>query len=293
MEQKTNNSYPSGSDKEIFKKILSEKESDALVKDKLYRILYEASSADELSMDTDLIDECVKAIDLIEGKEEYLFEEKVKAMRQNVDQRYKDWCISQRKSHSKKLIAQIAACCVLIFFMSSVVANAFGYKFIQSMVQWGKDIFNLSTQNQSNGQNGNTNIAQRKTYNSVEEVMKDLPSKPLLPKWLPDGFTFKYAEKFARLDNTNVLLYYQDAANKVLVLDLNIYDDSNKAAANINFEKDDKLVENYEKNNVKHYILNNLGQIQAIWSNSDVVYNISGDVSGGEMKKIIDSMYGG
>ncbi|EHQ90133.1 DUF4367 domain-containing protein [Desulfosporosinus youngiae] len=295
MEEKTNNSYPPdiSSDKEIIKKILSEKESDAIVKDKLYRILYEASSADEISMDTDLIDECVKAIDLIEGKEEYLSEEKVQAMRRNVDRRYKNWCASQRKIHTKKRVAQIAACFIIIFFTSSVAANAFGYNFIQSMVQWGKDTFNLSTQNYSNGQNSNTNIAQRNTYSSVEEVIKGLPLKPLSPKWFPDGFTFKYAEKFARSDSLKILLYYQDNTNKAIVFDLSIYDDSNKAAANINFEKDEKLVEIYEKNNVKHYIMNNLGQVQAVWSDSVVVYNISSDVSADEMKKIIDSMYGG
>lgn len=295
MGQKTNNSYPpaSNSDKEIIKKILSEKESDAIVKDKLYRLLYEASSADEISMDTDLIDECVKAIDLIEGKEEYLSEEKAQAMRQNVDRKYKDWCISQRKIHSKKRVAQIAACFVLMFFTSSVVANAFGYNLIQSVVQWGKDTFNLSTQNHSNGQNGNANITQIKTYSSVEEVLKELPSNPSLPKWLPDGFTFKYAEKFARSNNLKILLFYQDNTNKAIVFDLSIYDDGNKAAENINFEKDEKSVETYEKNNVKHYIMNNLGQVQAVWSDSVVLYNITGDVSAGEMKKIIDSMYGG
>lgn len=42
-------------------------------------------------MDTDLIDECVKTIDLIEGNEEHIPDEKIKAMRQNVDQKYKDW----------------------------------------------------------------------------------------------------------------------------------------------------------------------------------------------------------
>lgn len=40
MEQKSNRSYPpdTSSDKEIIKKILSEKESDTIVKDKMYRI---------------------------------------------------------------------------------------------------------------------------------------------------------------------------------------------------------------------------------------------------------------
>lgn len=78
-------------------------------------------------------------------------------------------------------------------------------------------------------------------------MLKDLPATPLFPKWLPDGFTFKYAESFTRLDNTNVLLYYQDAAGKFLVFDLNIYEDGNAAAENINFEKDEKPVEIYEK----------------------------------------------
>lgn len=89
------------SDKEMIKTILSEKESDAIVKDKLYRILYEASSADAVSMDTDLIAECVKTLDLIEGKAEELSEEKVQAMRLNIDRRYEDWRLSQRKIQCK------------------------------------------------------------------------------------------------------------------------------------------------------------------------------------------------
>lgn len=96
MEQKSNKSYPinSDNDKEIIKRILSEKESDALVKDKLYRILYEASSTDDVNMDTDLIDECVKTIDLIEGTEEHNFEEKMKNMRNNTEQKYKKWLLA-------------------------------------------------------------------------------------------------------------------------------------------------------------------------------------------------------
>lgn len=116
--------------------------------------------------------------------------------------------------------------------------------------------------------------------------------KPLLPEWVPDGFSFKYAEKFIRPDNTNVLLYYQDKSNKVIVFDLNIYN-SNKSVTNISFEKDDSLVEIYEKSNMKHYILKNLGQVQAVWENSNILYNLSGDASADEIKKIIDSMYGG
>ncbi len=252
MEQKSNKSSDTVSDIEIIKKIVSEKENDELVKEKLYRILYEASSADEINMDTDLIDECVKAIDLIEGNEEHIPEEKIKAMRQNVDRQYREWRNSQRKIVTRKRIVQIAACFILIFFMSSVVADAIGYNLIQSMVKWGKDTFNLSSPNQPSEQNSNPNISQRETYNSVEEAMKDIPSKPLLPKWVPDRFTFKYAEKYVRTENTKILLYYQDGNNKSLVFDFTIYHEAYNATTDINFEKDENLVKAFEKNNIKH-----------------------------------------
>ncbi|SFH31492.1 protein of unknown function [Desulfotomaculum arcticum] len=279
------------SDKEIFKKILSEKECDANVKDRMYAILYEASSADEATMDTDLIDECVKAIDLIEGHTEHLDPEKMKAMRQKVDQKYENWLKVQRKRRLKKLLAQSAAGFILVFFMSSAVASALGYNLVQTVVDWGKETFYLSAENESNGLNGNANIADRKIYGSIDEVLQDMPAKPLLPQWVPGGFVFKYAEKFVRLDNTNVMLYYENSAHKTIAFDFEIYTD--QASADASFEKDDKMVEVYEKNNIPHYIFQNIDRVQAVWTSSNVIYNLSGDVSTDEMKKIIDSMNGG
>ena len=278
------------SDKEIIQEILSERERDADVKDRMYAILYEASSAHEATMDTDLIDECVKALDLLEGREEHLDPEKIKAMRHQVGQKYEEWLKVQRKRRLKKLLVQSAAGLILVFFMSSAVAGAMGHNPIQIVADWGKNTFHLSAQNQSNGQNGGTNIADRTIYGSVDEVLQDVAAKPLLPGWVPDGFDFKYAERFSRLDNTNVVLYYENDANKAIIFDCGIYTD--QASADISFEKDDNPVEVYEKNNVQHYIFQNFNQVQAVWIRANVIYNVSGDVSADEMKKMIDSMNG-
>ena len=279
------------SDKEIIRKILSEKESDADVKDKMYAILYEASSADEATMDTDLIDECVKTLDLIEGRKEYLDPEKMQAMRHKVDQRYKDLLRAQRKHRLKKLLAQSAVGLILVFFMSSAVASALGYNLVQTMVDWGKETFHLSAQNQPNVQNNAQNVFDKKNYSNVEDVLQDVAAKPLLPQWVPDGFAFKYAEKFVRLDNTNIVLYYENSAHKIIVFDFEIY--TEQTSADASFEKDDSMVEVYEKNSIQHYIFQNIERVQAVWSSSNVIYNVSGDVSADEMKKIIDSMNGG
>lgn len=290
MEQKLNKAIDI-TDIEIIKKILSEKENDAFMKEKLYRVLYEASSADEADMDTDLIDECVKAIDLIEGKEQNLSEEKIKALRQGIDRKYEDWLKSERKIAIRKRVVQVAACFLIVFFTSSVVANAFGYNLIQSVVHWGQDTFNLSSQNQPGEQGATPNITERKTYGSMDEVIKDISPETLLPEWVPDGFTFQYSEKYASPGNNKLLLYFQDTSDRVIIFDLVIYDDERQAVADINFEKDENLVEVYEIDDSKHYILSNLGQIQAVWSNQNTVYNINGDVSAEEIKEIIRSMY--
>ena len=286
------------SDKDIIKKILLEKESDIAVKDKMYRILYEASQTDEVNMDTNLIDECVKTIGLIEGDEQHIPIEKMQAMRQNADRKYKDWQKAQRRHQIKKSFAQIAACLVITLFMFSIVANAFGYNPIQMIVHWGEDTFNLSTQRQSGSKDNNNikspdNITSNVTFDSIDKAFIGIDTKPLLPVWVPEGFIFKYAERFNRKDNINVLLYYSNDENKVIIFDFTIFDDSNETARDTSFDKDDSSVQVYEKNNVKHYIFKNVGQVQAVWSNLNIVYNITGDISVEETKKIINSMYGG
>ena len=292
MEQKPNITFLSGADTEAIGKILSEKENDAAVKDKMYRILYEASCADDIDIDTDLIDECIKTIDLIEDDENHLSKEKIEAMRRSIDQRYKDWQNVRRKKQFRKRFAQIAACLLLAFFMSSAAAGAFGFNLIQTMVQWGKDTFHLSAQKQSNERRGNNN-AVRTTYSDLDKVFEDITSKPLLPEWLPDDFAFKFAEKFSRLDSTNILIYYENSEDKEIIFDFSIYDDSRKVPVDADYEKDDNLVEVYEENDMKRYILKNLEQFQAVWSDSNIVYSISGNISADEIKKIIHSMYGG
>ncbi len=93
MERKTANFHHLNtlSQKDIIKSILSEKENDIAVKDKMYRILYEALLADEVNMDTDLIDECVKTIGLLDGDEQHIPKEKIQAMKKNIDHKYKSW----------------------------------------------------------------------------------------------------------------------------------------------------------------------------------------------------------
>ncbi len=292
MKAGMNNSenFNTKSNSDIIKKILSEKESDEQALEKMYEMLHEASAADDLTMDTDLIDECIKTIEMLEGRQDNIPQEKLQEMKQEMKLKYRD---SKEKHHNqiRKKIIRVAACFILVFSMTVAVADAFGFNPVKMIVSWREDTLNLRTGIKSDNVQDN-NTPKSSTFVQMKDAFENIKPSPLIPKWVPEGFSFKYAEKFVRSDNTNILLTYEDDDGKVIIFDYVIYNDSGKnTESETSFEKDSNEIEVYNKNGISHHIFSNLDQVQAVWGRLNTIYNISGDISTDEIKKIIDSMY--
>lgn len=84
-------------DAEIIKHILTEKLDDTVIKEKMHRILYETSMSDDVNMDTELIDECILTLDLIDGNESDLAEEKKLVFLRGLNGKYRHYRKMQRK----------------------------------------------------------------------------------------------------------------------------------------------------------------------------------------------------
>ncbi len=289
-EMNNSQNFNTESHKYIISKILSERENDEQALEKIYRILNEASEADDLTMDTDLIDECIKTIEMLEGKQEYISQEKLQEMKQSVKLKYASSEDKDYKQSHKNKFFRIAACLVLFFSATVAVANAFGFNPVKMIASWKEDTFNLTLQNESNVVQNDDNAS----FDKLEDALLNIKPAPMVPTWVPEGFNFKYAEKYVRSDNINLLLYYEGNDNKFIIFDLTIYNNTSiNTEGEASFEKDSAEVEIYEKAGINHYIFSNIKQIQALWTKLNVIYNISGDISSNEMKKIIDNMYGG
>jgi hypothetical protein len=285
--------YSTDSDKDIIRKILSENESDAQALEKMYKLLHEASSADDLTMDTDLIDECIKTIGMLEDGQNHVPDGKLQKMRQEVKLKYTDLKKNRHKRIAGKTFVRVAACLIFAFSLTVVVANAFGYNPIKMIILWKDDTFNLYARNESSdGQLDN--VGNSSSFDRMDDAFEGLIPTPMMPGWIPEGFSFKYAEKFVRSYNVNILLNYENDDGEVIIFDYVIYNSHVKNVEDeTSFEKDSGEVEIYEKNGIKYYIFTNLEQVHAVWGKLNVIYNISGDISSDEMKKIIDYMYGG
>ena len=285
LKTEINNSekFNTESNEDIIGKIIFDNESEEQALEKMYKMLQEASSADDLTMDTDLIDECVKTIRLLEGREDNMSPERLQEMKREIKSKYKASKGNGQKKIITKKFVRVAACLILIFSMT-VAADAFGFNPVKMIVSWKEDTFNLLTKKE-NGNVQNNNTSNSSTFAQIEDAFENIKPAPLIPKWIPDGFIFKYAEKFVRSDNVNILLNYESGDGRVIIFDYVIYNDAAKnTESETLFEKD-------SKNGINHHIFSNLNQVQAVWGRLNAIYNISGDISRDEIKKIIDDMY--
>lgn len=135
------------------------------------------------------------------------------------------------------------------------------------------------------------NAPNDQTYESIDKAFENVESRPLLPEWLPEGFHFKYAEKFERTTNTRIMLYYSsEQADDILIIDYLLYKQGYVVEGGTSFEKDETPVITFDQNGIKYYIFHNLEQTQVVWANTNLVININGRISVEEMKKMIESI---
>lgn len=283
-----------GKNNQDFKEILSPKEDDIAIKDKMYRLTYEALEGDTVNVDIDLIDECVKTIALLDERE-MVSEEKIEVMRKKVDEKYLQWNKKEKKRFlNTKILTRVAACLIIIFMTSNVIANVFGYNILKLVMQWSEETFHLGG-NTEDVEGSHNNIEQGiiagEIYNNMDEALKKVEDKPMIPKKIPKGFSFEYAEKIS-VSNFTMLIFHYINEDREIIVELSIYD-NNSTPRNSLLEKDDTPVEIYKKNGVDHYIMKNNDKIQVIWNYFNTIYAISGDITVEETELMIDSIYEG
>lgn len=281
-----------------FLKIISEKENKDAIRDKMYRNTYEELEKDDIDIDTALVDECIETVKLIDDIED-IPEKKIQEMNRRTEQRYKQL---ESKIKKKRLFMKnfrkIAASFVILLLITGVIASANGYNILKTIGKWGNEIFYFNVKGDVRGrENGKDNnsanlngLVDSKIYYNIDDAIKDIAPKPILPSYIPVGYTLEYIER-TDLDKKVLLSVVYLNQNKELLINLSI----NKGDENINYnsliEKDSSEVEIYKKNNIEHYIMKNYDNIQGTWVYNNTVYLIIGEISMEETKTLIDSVY--
>ncbi len=228
---------------------------------------------DELSkpddeQDFDYIEECLAFIDEID-KDKYKPDQDIKTKQINKLQViYKQ--INNQKAgfirHRLKWHRLAAACIMIISLLTlNIIASALGYDMLHVLNRLGREIFNLSANEEVNI-NGITFIRHDvfTNYSSAEELMKAENLKILYPSWLPQD---TYIKKIVCIETE---------AGKKIIFEFNrqgiYFMLTDYAGFNLNEIERYSLYENSGNN---YYICETLDGYEAIFTRGNNQYSLS------------------
>ena len=195
---------------------------------------------------------------------------------------------SKKHLHLKRVCITLAAVIVLAVG-SMAVANAAGFDLWGAVVQWASETFGLENHLRYDDKADNRVLlpcANLKALLDYDDV-----TDPIVPTWLPDGFSQESCDK-----NVTPQMKIYQASYK--------YGDREIAIQIFAYSVGIGSVETYEKlpdgyttytvNGVTHNIaVNSDGSVVALWNTNTCECSISGNITETEMKQIIDSIYRG
>ena len=182
-------------------------------------------------------------------------------------------------------VACIAAALIALLFAGSLVAYAGGYDLWGAVAEWTMETFGFDLKSDK--------IQMDYLYENFKEVTAVLENKGILfdvlPRWLPDGYTYGTMEIIENPMKKVLRLEYANEEEKPISLVITL----RKEPIPLSYEKDENLVQTYEYGEVKHYILQNNADTTIAWAVGNCECFLRGSVSREDAVIIIESIYGG
>ena len=203
----------------------------------------------------------------------------------------------ERAKKRKRRVLGIAMASFLLVVGSFAVDTALHRQWLEGEQAPDEQQYIISGQENNPGlltesQAGNEPIPypQSITTTSLEEVVSILGYTPLMPTWLPEGWTIE--SYYIRMGDTSVIriMCQNEQEEELLRLSIFVYPDMESALFAFEQERSgDEII----CNGWNVYLAENYGSPVAIWQDKVTCYSITGPVSKEELLKIIRSIQRG
>lgn len=178
-------------------------------------------------------------------------------------------------------LSAVAAVLVIIF-IGSITAKAFGLDIWEAVVTWTQETFHLSGRNQTDEPNPDGDLK----YASLNEVLVSVGiNEPLLPTWVPDGYQLTDIIIDATPKQNTYIAIYENGSN---ALKITVHDYLGSTPTYI--EQSEDFVETYEVSGVTYHLFSNNKRAQAVWVYDSYECYIFGELTIEELKLMIESI---
>ncbi len=188
----------------------------------------------------------------------------------------------------------VAMIIIIALLAGATAAYGFGFDFFGFLLHPGPDVTTVGGHveivSRSEGHSSDSDVSieppDTVRYASISEALTAFGADPRLPAVIPEPFELQSVEVTTMGDMRKLVIHYS-AGDKTLVIL------ADKGFSIYAYENNDKEGLPYVVGKTEHFIISNMEQQVAIWTQGDILLTMHGDVSLEEMKALIDSMYGG
>ncbi len=188
----------------------------------------------------------------------------------------------------RKLRGAIAAAAVIALLSGTMVAQAFGMNVFQVFTRWTADVFSfISPDAEPPDHVGHT------IFSDLESaVLNHTDTTGIVPTWAPEGYSAEDVSVSLFPGKIRLSQWFTSPSARFSVRIVK-HEGAADAIDLPTYEKDAAPVEEYSVAGITHYILSNNDTYSATWVSNGLECIIQGDLSVDDLKKMIDSIYGG
>lgn len=190
------------------------------------------------------------------------------------------------KSPSRLLrtIAAVLAVMLILTAGTTITAKALNFDIWRKFASWTTEIFHFT-----NSDNPSLTEPSKTVNVEFDHLREALASfgieEDIIPSWLPDGYKHKDIVVMESPKTRSIHTIYE---NNNVELIISIRQTIGIPAHQV--EKNEGLLEIYAVNGVEYFIFSNTENLQAAWNIGEIECIIGGNITLGEMKKMIDSI---
>lgn len=191
--------------------------------------------------------------------------------------------IKKKNRKFTKIAGIAAALAIVIFAAGSLIPTANGSNLWSAFVEWTKETFGFSKDFQGEHERVPEQLRE------LDKLLKahDVHSTELLPKYIPDGYE-EDATFCDERENATVFLCQLCSGDNYIVLQYRLLNNNDNSTE---YQKNDTSPEEYEVNDLIHYIVQNLDVYTASWSRGSMECSIQNVPSHSELIKMVNSIY--
>ena len=185
------------------------------------------------------------------------------------------------KKPGRVLRSCAAAAAVIVLLCGT--AYAFGWNIFQALADWTTETFQFLTGTEPE-------MADHGVFENLYGSVVAETETPSVPTWAPEGTEeVGQPRTSVRNDRTRIVGKYL-VDGKEFTIRITIYDAIPESYDTI-YQKNDGSAHPYEAGGITHYIVENVDNISAMWTNGYIEGHIQGNISIEDLQLMIDSIY--